>query len=165
MALAITERQATNFCESFSPEPNSGCWLWEKATNGTGYGVFRIGSLTDGTRKQVTAHRLSYELHKGAVPEDLYICHKCDVKLCVNPDHLYAGTHAENTRDAVERGRIRGRSNYGETNPNAKLSDKDVIAIRSSNRPNAALAEQYGVHKNYISGIKTRLNQRSAALT
>jgi hypothetical protein len=81
------------------PEPNSGCWLWLGNIGGIPrypYGVF----YCRGT-KTVYAHRLSYELHKGPIPEGLEIDHLCRNPLCVNPDHLEAVTHAENLRRGV----------------------------------------------------------------
>lgn len=78
--------------------PNE-CWLWKGTVDAKGYGRFYFNSLP------VLAHRLSYELHTGPIPKGLLICHHCDVKLCCNPDHLYAGTHKDNNRDRVTRAR------------------------------------------------------------
>lgn len=81
------------------PEPNSGCWLWTGATfkkeDGSEYGLFAVSSQ----RKSVGAHRVSYELHTGAIPDGLVIDHKCRVKLCVNPDHLRAVTQKINATE------------------------------------------------------------------
>ena len=81
------------FEEKYIPEPNSGCWLWTAATNGNGYGVIRLGPRP---ASMGYAHRVSYELHKGPIPEGLVIDHLCRVTLCVNPDHLEVVTHREN---------------------------------------------------------------------
>lgn len=78
----------------------SGCWLHGGKMKRSKYKNVSMGVGAG----QKTAHRFSYELHNGPIGEGLYICHKCDVKNCVNPDHLYAGTHEDNTRDNVERG-------------------------------------------------------------
>jgi len=79
------------FDENTYREPNSGCWLWLGTTNGRDY-----GSLTRGNKVRL-AHRLSYERHKGAIPEGLQIDHLCRVPSCINPDHLEAVTSRENT--------------------------------------------------------------------
>lgn len=75
------------------PEPNTGCWLWFGATNGIGYGKLSIGHSG-----RIYAHRASYELANGPIPEGLHLDHKCRTPSCINPDHLEAVTNAENTR-------------------------------------------------------------------
>jgi len=79
------------FFDKVTPEPNSGCWLWTACVNEKGYGTFRDD-------KKVKAHRFSYELHVGPIPDGLQIDHLCRVRSCVNPDHLEAVTCAENLR-------------------------------------------------------------------
>lgn len=81
-----------------------GCWLWKGALNTGGYGM--IGHYR---KPMITAHRLSWELENGDIPNGLLILHMCDVKNCVNPRHLRLGTQAENIRDAVTKGRFRPR--------------------------------------------------------
>lgn len=76
-----------------------GCWLWTASTARGGYGQLRVGNTT------VRAHRLSYELAFGSIPNGMSILHACDEPLCVNPAHLRAGTDADNMQDAVARGR------------------------------------------------------------
>ena len=74
--------------------------LWEKAINGTsGYGTITVNNRT------VYAHRVSWELHNGSIPEGMLVLHRCDIKSCVNPDHLFLGSYKDNTRDAIEKGR------------------------------------------------------------
>lgn len=81
------------------PEPNSGCWLWEKSLDRGGYGVIRPDYVL------LRAHRLSYEIYNGVADERLYVLHRCDVRCCVNPEHLFLGTHADNMQDMVRKGR------------------------------------------------------------
>lgn len=84
------------------PEPNTGCWLWTRATmgkNGNEYGTCFLNY------KAIVAHRLSYKTFKGDFDHKLDVCHKCDTPLCINPDHLFLGTHADNMRDCVFKGR------------------------------------------------------------
>lgn len=78
------------FHEKYIPEPNSGCWLWDAACDTGGYAQISVGN------KSKSAHRISYEMHVGPVPEGLVLDHKCRVRSCVNPDHLEPVTNREN---------------------------------------------------------------------
>lgn len=81
-----------------SDEAN-GCWIWQGAKYGHGYGKFRLG------RERKAAHRYSYQLHYGEIPNRQHILHHCDTPACVNPQHLYAGTHQDNMRDRTQKKR------------------------------------------------------------
>lgn len=87
--------------EGYQVNPDTGCWLWMGHKYHNGYGAIKVFG------KMVLAHRLSYELHKGPIDANAEILHSCDVKHCINPDHLRTGTHAENMAEAAERGRMR----------------------------------------------------------
>lgn len=80
-------------------EKTDSCWLWTGALNGKGYGCMSYNG------KATSAHRLSYILHKGEIPDGLIICHTCDIPKCVNPDHLWAGTPSENMKDMFAKDR------------------------------------------------------------
>jgi DNA-binding XRE family transcriptional regulator len=118
---------------------------------GAGYGG--IGGMRNGKRQMLMAHRVSWQLHHGDIPEGLYVCHSCDNPPCVNPRHLYLADVRVNTADATTRGRMR----RGESHPNSKLTEERVREIRLRYRAGvvtqAELAEEYGVKRNTISRI------------
>jgi hypothetical protein len=127
------------------PEPNSGCWLWEGKTLNVGYPRMCVNG------RDHLIHRLVCELVTGQpIPPKMYACHKCNVRLCVNPDHLYVGTFHDNMRDMAAAG-----TQKGERNPSAVLKAADVIRIRADNREMKHIAGEYGVHRGTIQAIKS----------
>lgn len=88
------------FEERYIPVPESGCWIWTGHIRTNGYGAMSIKS------KLQYAHRISWELHNGPIPEGLFVLHKCDNPPCVNPDHLFIGTQKDNLQDAFKKGRL-----------------------------------------------------------
>jgi len=140
-------------------EKTDSCWIWNGRLVGKGYGMIGIGGKG---AKQVLVHRLSYEIHKGEIPEGTVIMHKFDNPRCVNPEHLEAGTQSQNIKDAFVRGRkINLPSGLkGETHGASKLNNEIVLAIRASKDKYNYLAERYGVSRTAIERIKYRKTWR-----
>src|ERR1700759_2409142 len=115
----------------------SGCWLWLFAIGHDGYGIFKVGV------KNIRAHRFSYETFIGPIAKGMLVLHKCDVRNCVNPDHLWSGTSAQNSLDM----RLKGRSKCGETNGRAKLSASQALEIFGSAESHGVLAAKYQISK------------------
>lgn len=126
---------------------DDGCWLWTKGKN-SGYGVMSIN------RQNVKAHRLAFALQYGFTPKDMLVCHHCDNPSCVNPKHLFLGTNADNSADKLAKNRHR----KGETMGLAKLTEKQVIEIRTLAGSVSAvkLSKRYGVCSRVISNIIAR---------
>jgi hypothetical protein len=129
------------------------CWEWQASLHTQGYGQIGVG------RTPRLAHRVSYELHYGPIPDGLVVRHRCDNKICVNPDHLLLGTAADNSRDAMERGLLP----YGDRNPQTRLTVKQVAEIRAQRGvPQKDLAARYGVTQAHISNIQIGKRRASA---
>jgi hypothetical protein len=139
-----------------SVERPGGCIEYTGRCNENGYGT--IGE----NGKTWLAHRLAWTLAKGPVPDDLGVLHSCDNPPCINVNHLFLGTHADNMQDMVKKGRGVQPGLSGEANPNSKLSAADVQAIRAEladakrkDGTGGRLAKLYGVSESVISGIKS----------
>lgn len=125
----------------------------------------------------VKVHRLSWELHNGPIPDGMLVCHHCDVRNCVRPEHLFLGNYSDNAVDMVRKGRagLAGDRHWsrqrpdavlkGQDNPYAKLSTEQVLAIRAQSDAGASrvqLAAEYGVSASSISQIALRRSWRHA---
>jgi hypothetical protein len=149
------------FERRFIPEPMSGCWLWTGAmVRGTGYGSFRV--VQSGV--VMGAHRAAWTLYRGQIPAGMQVCHRCDNRLCVNPDHLFVGTAFDNMADAARKGRMKWKTDAsmrnlkrGEDHHSTPLTDDDVRAIRSSELSGVELARRYGITPTSLSRIRRGL--------
>jgi hypothetical protein len=123
------------------------CWLWNGPRTHKGYGALQveIAGLT-----YYRAHRVSWAIHNGEIPDDLHVLHKCNNPWCVNPEHLRLGTNAENVEDRKRD----GRQITGERNGRAKLTPELVRRIRQDDRPQTEWAEELGVHPTTIGNIR-----------
>jgi hypothetical protein len=134
------------------------CWLWTAGVDGGGYGVFTVGSRTDGTARNIKAHRHAWSTVNGPIPTGMLVRHKCDNPPCCNPAHLETGTKADNARDMVERGR--SPCNIGERNPSVKLTAAQALEIRAKyaagGRSQKSIGADYGVSNQLVSLIVNR---------
>jgi hypothetical protein len=139
-------------------KPNdSGCWIWQGYISPqTGYAMFRI----DPKKYAVGAHRAAWMLFKGEIPDGMQVCHRCDVRDCVNPSHLFLGSPADNMQDAAQKGRMNWRKGEvrqlpkGESHHQAKLTLGQVRDIRNSPLTGVELAEKHKVSTVTISRIR-----------
>lgn len=133
------------FERHFVPEPMSGCWLWDGTSGRDGYGQIRINGDV------YLAHRLSWVLHVGTIPDGMCVLHRCDTPPCVNPRHLFLGSNRDNTADKV----AKGRQLRGDGQSQAKLSAEIVRLIRSGPRPDAEWARMLGTSRPCIRHART----------
>lgn len=130
-------------------DKGDGCWTWTGGRMPTGYGSVRFrGECT-------VAHRVVWELTHGPIPSGIYVCHTCDNRLCCNPGHLFLGTHLDNIADMV----AKGRNAKGETNGQAKLTEADVLAIRTrvaAGKRQLDVARSYALDSGHVSMIVHR---------
>jgi hypothetical protein len=135
-------------------EKTETCWLWTGAMYMTGYGCIKAGP---GDRKMLLTHRVAYELKYGPIPEGLLVCHTCDVRRCVRPDHLFLGSIADNIKDCARK----GRNPRGEKCGQAKLTESQVVEMRTLRREQgltySARAARFGVSKIEAARICKRL--------
>lgn len=124
------------------------CWLWTSATTDGRYGVFWFNG------GNVFAHRFAYELYVGVIPDGMCVCHHCDNGMCVNPSHLFLGTHKDNAADCAAKGRR--KRNDGIFNPRAKLNPDDIKEIWNLWRTgmfHKDIAKRFGVGREAIGKV------------
>ena len=162
---------ANHFCSemckfnSHFSKPASGCWDWKGLINCNGYGMFTFCGL------RILAHRFAYEKYVKPIPAGLFVLHKCDRPVCVNPDHLFAGTAKDNSADCIAKGRnknppvMRGMQNnlvkhpelrpMGERHHSSKLTVSDIKKIAKLKGNGVLIAKQFGISRSLVSQIRT----------
>ncbi len=167
-ASEVPEDTQKFFWDKVRKEDGPRCWIWIGGISSRGYGIFAI------RRRIISAHRFSALIAFGSLPEGMMVCHKCDVRHCVNPEHLFFGTAKQNMQDAANKGRLssgdghysrarpellaRGQKSGSKLHPESrprgarhyatKLADSDVVEIISRNAAGESqtkLAKAYGI--------------------
>ena len=133
------------------PEPNTGCWLWMGHTNPSNYGNMWFNGTTE------KAHRVSWILHNGPIPRGLSVLHRCDMPCCVNPSHLFLGTHKDNMQDMVGKGRHHSQIPGSHRDYGRKLTEDQAREIKSlchrEGMSRHKLAAKFNVHRSTISRL------------
>ena len=153
--MDIKPKDQSRFFSKVDTTNPDGCHVWTSWTATNGYGQFHLNGTTE------YAHRVSYEISNGPIPEGMVVRHSndCTTRGCVKPDHLSTGTHADNMRDRDEA----GRTPRGESSGVSKLKKVKVLDIRkraAAGETQASIAEDYGVTPNTISSIVNRKTWR-----
>ena len=144
----VVEPVANRFWKFVNKSPN--CWEWTGCRDEHGYGSLYVSSY-----RNERAHRFSWILHNGPVPDDLHVLHHCDNPPCIRPDHLFLGDRTTNAHDRHIKGRSRGGSLAGELNGNAGLTNAQAEDIRKDHRSSYVIARQYGIGKTTVNNIRS----------
>jgi DNA-directed RNA polymerase specialized sigma subunit len=141
------------FEEKFEPVTESGCWIWTASVHGRGYGLFHTG-LQRRRGKMEYAHRVSYELYHGVDPADEEVCHKCDVTSCVNPSHLFLGSHQDNMDDMRDKDRFLNSKERIDTE-----GQEQAIALRAKGYKMREIGDILGVSESHASRLSRGLRK------
>lgn len=135
------------------------CWICSYSPLKNGY--VSLSWNENGSIQRGYAHRMSFEIHNGPIPNGFLVCHRCDVRNCINPDHLFTGTHKDNAQDKVRKGR--SNTARGESSAKSKIKESDVLKIRSLSKngfTDLEIAGMYGISDNQVSNIALGLSWR-----
>ena len=149
----MNHQELDRFMSFVVPEPTSGCWLWDGGLTRSGHPHFWLNGKT------VKAHRVSYRHFVCDIPEGLLVCHRCDVASCVNPDHLFVGTPADNSADMTSK----GRQARGIASNTAKINEDAVRHIRSRELSSRDYCRLYGINYRSVWNIQTGKTWRNVA--
>ena len=153
LQINLTEKVIKRFWAKVNKKSEEECWGWEAYKDAKGYGQMRINY------KRYGAHRISWLIHNGEIPEHdswhgMCVCHTCDNPGCVNPSHMFLGTQQENVKDMRDKGRGVLPDNRGERQGSHKLTEKQVREIREKYTPHVytqyKLAKEYGVSESTV---------------
>ncbi|HEY2393878.1 MAG TPA: HNH endonuclease [Candidatus Angelobacter sp.] len=144
MKLTVREKFLAKVCADAA----SGCWMWRGLVRPDGYGATRFEG------KEYGAHRVAWRLFRGEIGAGMVVCHRCDVRACVNPEHLFLGTAADNAQDMAQK----GRCPRGERHGSAKLTAEQVSKIKAMLAEDrlymSEIAREFGVSPTTIGAIK-----------
>lgn len=152
--MEITIKLKNRFLSKYKIDLKTGCWNWVASKNKSGYGYFRFNQRT------LLAHRASFIIYNGEITGGLHVLHKCDNPSCVNPEHLFLGTHSDNMNDMASKGRCVFQNNImvGESHVSSKLCSGDVIEIKrlilSGSFSGYEIARKFSVSRKLIYNIQ-----------
>ena len=153
MGFEVTQSDNEKFDQNYVIVSESGCWIWTAGQVGNRYG--KIWVKPHGKAGQhVLAHRYSYARFRGNIANNGSVCHRCDIPLCVNPDHLWIGSHHDNMADMVAKGR-HVPPKLGEENHSAKLTEGEVLAIFVAQGSHEEIAKPYRISASTVGRIKS----------
>jgi hypothetical protein len=159
--LGLNQADAARFWAKVHRADGDACWIWAASMRGGRGAAGSYGQFTlwrDGRQIHVCAHRVSWVLANGSIPDDASVLHRCDVRLCVNPAHLFLGTQRDNMRDASAKGRL------GVARPQRQVVSDDqvaeIVSLRLSGVKLSVLAHRFGVSKSFVS-LAARGKRRS----
>lgn len=149
--VALYQYQIDSFHEKYSK--SDGCWEWTGHRNNKGYGVLHVRLIGASAGKVHLAHRISWALANGEMPDGKCICHRCDNPICVRPDHLFSGTHKQNSQDMVAKRRL--VRSVGDANGKSKITVAQVQEIRAlaGTATLREIGQRFGLCVNHVCNI------------